>query len=299
MHGALFLRIRLGCLWAVLLLVGLVVLAVAVVAVQARRTPAGTPEYVALGSSFAAGADLGPLQRGSPLLCARSVNGYPQQLARRLDLSIIDMSCGGAVTRHVLKGGQFFQRAQIRAVTPQTRLVTLTVGGNDIGYVGDLSLLAARKDASPFGWLVRTFWRGPEPAAGRAYDTLGDELLATIRAVKARSPQAVVAVAAYPALLPEEGTCDALGLSPSEAALMRDVGDRLAATTEAAARAGGAIYVDMNRLGQAHDPCSPEPWTRGWKKAGAAPFHPTLRGAEATAEQIAMALTHVSGFAQP
>jgi hypothetical protein len=46
----------------------------------------------------------------------------------------------------------------------------------------------------------------------------------------------------------------------------------------------------MNAIGAAHHACSPTPWTRGWTNAGAAPFHPTLLGAQATAEAISRAI---------
>jgi lysophospholipase L1-like esterase len=260
---------------------------------QGQRTPEGRPRYVALGSSFAAGAGLGPLQKDSPLLCARSVNGYPQQLARMRRLSIVDMSCGGAVTKHILRGGQFFQGPQLRVIDADTRLVTITTGGNDVGYVGDLSLLALRKSGTPFGWLARTLWKGPTPPAGRDYARLRDELLATLAAVRARAPKATIVVATYPTILPPAGTCPRLALSAAEADLMRRVADRLAATTRAAAEQGGTVVVDMHGLGGEHNACSASPWTRGWTNGGPAPFHPTLEGAAATAQAISNALQHV------
>jgi lysophospholipase L1-like esterase len=269
-----------------MILLALIILALAVAVYQGRRTSTGMPEYVALGSSFAAGADLGPLQTGSPVLCARSVNGYPQRLARMRRLSIVDMTCGGAVTRHLLRGGQDFQGPQVRAIDARTRLVTITVGGNDIGYIGDLSLLAARNDHTLFGWLARSLWSGPKPAAGRDWATLKAEFLATLKTIHARAPKATVVVATYPAILPTTGTCPRLGLTVAEADLMRQVSSRLATVTRAAAGEGGAVLVDMNALGAAHDACSLDPWTRGWTNGGAAPFHPTQRGAQATAEAV-------------
>ncbi len=71
---------------------------------------------------------------------------------------------------------------------------------------------------------------------------------------------------------------------------MRQVARQLAATTVAAAKEGGAVLVDMNTIGATHDACSAAPWTRGWTNAGAAPFHPTLVGAQATAEAISQAI---------
>ena len=283
-------RLAKGCFGAVVLLLLLIGLAVGFAVYQGGREPKGRPEYVALGSSFAAGAGLGALEAGSPLLCARSVNGYPQQLARRANLSIVDMSCGGAVTPNVVRGGQFFQGPQVRAITPETRLVTITVGGNDIGYVGDLSLLAARRSDGVFGWLVRSFWKGPKTEGQRDYAGLRRDLLATLAAVHARAPEAVVVVATYPTLLPASGTCSTIAMTAAEAAGMREVGDRLAEVTRSAAREGGAVLVDMHALGAGHDACSAEPWTKGWVGAKGAPFHPNADGAEATAAAIQTAL---------
>jgi lysophospholipase L1-like esterase len=284
--------IKRGCLGLLMIAVLLVIAGVALVYVQAQRTPKGESEYVALGSSFAAGAGLGDLQRGSPFPCARSVNGYPQRLARMLGLSILDMSCGGAVTKHLLHGGQFFQGPQIRAIGKNTKLVTITIGGNDVGYVGDLSMLAARNSGSIFGRLVRLFWDGPKRMEERGFDKLGGELEQLTRAVRSRAPQAKILLATYPTILPPSGICARLSLSPSEADAMRAVGDRLARVTAKAATKGGAILADMHKLGAAHNACSPAPWVNGWTNGGIAPFHPTQQGADATARAIAQALDH-------
>lgn len=283
-------RLIKGCGAILALLVLAALAATLFVLYQARRTPLGRADYVALGSSFAAGAGLGPLQAQSPMLCARSVNGYPQQLARRLRLSIVDMSCGGAVTRHVLEGGQFFQGPQIRTIGRETRLVTITVGGNDVGYIGDLSQLAARHSGTFFGWLVRRYWKGPKKPEARDFAGLRAELLATLREAHRRAPAATIVVATYPAILPPAGTCRLLGLTVAEADLMRQVAEPLAATTRSAATESGAMLVDMQVIGAAHHACSDAPWTRGWTNGGVAPFHPTLAGAHATAEAIARAL---------
>ncbi len=76
--------------------------------VQGRRPPDRTAPYVALGSSFAAGYGLGPRLEDSPYACLKSSNGYPQQLAKMLNLSLENVTCYGATTTHVLHGGQNF-----------------------------------------------------------------------------------------------------------------------------------------------------------------------------------------------
>lgn len=258
---------------------------------DARHTPTAEPEYVAMGSSYAAGAGLGPRQPGSPILCSRSNDGYPPRLARALNLTLVDMTCSGSVTRHVLTGGQFFQDAQIRTLGPNTRLVTLTVGGNDVGFVRDLYLLAARKSDSVTGSLIRQFWSGPPGIERRDYAKLEAEMTALLQTIRSRSPAATVIVATYPTVLPAHGTCPQLRLSNAEVALMRQVESKLAAVTRKAARNGGAKIVDMNALGAKHHACSSSPWTKGWGPIGASPFHPSLAGAQATADAITAAIT--------
>ena len=271
----------------------LVLLALAtalVLILDARRTPTAEPEYVALGSSYAAGAGLGPRQPGSPILCSRSNEGYPPRVAHALGLQLVDMTCSGSVTKHLLTGGQFFQDEQIRTLGPQTQLVTITVGGNDIGFVRDLYLLATRRSDTLLGWMVRKVWSGPPSASERDYDKLQRDLTALIRTIRARSPAATVVVATYPTVLPRSGTCEDLGLNANEAAVMRQVENRLSAVTRAAARSNGAISVDMSEAGVEHHACSTSPWTKGRGPVTQSPFHPTLSGANATAKAIITAI---------
>lgn len=265
--------------------------ALALAFIQGQRTPDGQPQYVALGSSFAAGAGLGELQDGSPVLCARSVGGYPQELASQSKLSIVDMSCGGAVTKNLLHGRQYFQGPQVRVISKETQLVTITVGGNDVGYVGDLSMLAARNTGTLFGRLVRQFWRGPKTMEQRGFDKLRNELSELIADIRKRAPGSQIVVATYPTILPTSGTCPRLSLNLAEAEAMREVGDRLAQVTRETAGRGGAVVVDMHSLGTKHSACSWEPWVNGWTNGGIAPFHPTKEGAKATADAIAKALS--------
>lgn len=254
---------------------------------QGHRKPTGTPNYVALGSSYAAGLGLGAQASGSPIVCQRSVNGYPQQLARMRGLSLVDMSCSGATTTHVLHGGQVFQGPQIDAIRADTELVTITTGGNDVGYVSDLTFMAGRNAPTALGWAIRRIWKGP--ATARDYRGVETMLLAALREIRRRAPQARIVVVTYPVILPAVGTCAKIGLTADEAATMRIVGERLAEATRAA-RAGGATIVDMQALAAGHDACSATPWVNGAHEAQGTLFHPTLAGAEATARAVSDAL---------
>ncbi|MDO6414535.1 SGNH/GDSL hydrolase family protein [Sphingomonas sp. BIUV-7] len=274
---------------------GLVVLIVAGVAAligtvyyQGRQRPSGNPVYVALGSSFAAGLGLEGRAPGSPLACQRSLNGYPQRLARAAGLPLVDMSCSGSTAAQVKEGGQFFQGPQVAAVAPATRYVTLTAGGNDVSYIGDLVGMAYRNRGGLLG-LMGKLMHAPHASSERDFKKVEADIRGAIAAARNRAPAARIVVVSYPPALPEHGTCAALGLTADQVALMRPVAETLAGVTRAAAREGGAQVVDMAVIGKGHDACSSEPWVNGAAPRQGAPFHPTLKGTEATARLVARA----------
>lgn len=258
---------------------------------QGKRRVVANGQYVALGSSFAAGIGLGPRAPGSPLVCQRTLNGYPQKLAALAGLTLVDMSCSGASSRHVLRGGQIFLGPQIDAIGPDTRLVTLTVGGNDVSYVGDLTFMALRRRSNLSGRLIRRLWKGPKPDEARNFSQLQTDLIEIFAAIAKRAPRARIVVVTYAMILPPDRTCPALGIDDDEAALARSVGERLRQATIQAGRQAGATIVDMSLPSADHHACSAEPWTYGATPAGGGmAFHPTLAGSEATAREIWRAL---------
>lgn len=91
--------------------------------------------YVALGSSMAAGPGIGPRAPGSPRAAGRSARNYPHLVADALGLDLTDVTFSGATTAHVLRETQHGAPPQIRALDGTESLVTVTIGGNDAGYV--------------------------------------------------------------------------------------------------------------------------------------------------------------------
>jgi lysophospholipase L1-like esterase len=275
-------------MWLLLFIAGIVFLGGTSLVTQMRTAPVSNSYYVALGSSYAAGLGLGPRAPGSPIVSGRTVNGYPQQLARLLKMpSFTDMSSSGSTVRHVLHGGQMLLGPQIDALGPDTRLVTLTAGGNDVGYVGDLTAMAYANRGGIVGTLVGVFWNGAKPLAARKFSELENNLTATLGEIRRRSPHARVVVVTYPTILPESGTCAALGISQEQAELMRAVGVKLAETTRTAATKTGVAIVDMASLSHGHDACRSDPWVNGFRPNAGADFHTTLAGARATAQAVA------------
>lgn len=263
---------------------------IGVIAVQGKQQPKTNARYVALGSSFAAGIGLGERAPGSPIACQRSVNGYPQQLARLTGYPLVDMTCSGATIKHVLNGGQFFQGPQIDALGPDTELVTITAGGNDIDYVGDIAATYYRGKGGVLAFVIDRLWHGALPVEQRQFAQLKGNMVATFKEIAQRAPRARVVVITYPSILPSAGTCTQIGLGETDASLMRAVGARLVEVTRETAQTAGVIFVDMATLSAGHDVCSADPWVNGATPEHGTPFHPNFAGAQATAKQILMLL---------
>ena len=108
---------------------------------DAALPPGPVATYVALGDSYTAG----PLirwMRSDPPTCLRSTRNYPAVLAQWLEVEdLVDVSCSGADTGNITASQSWFGRrapAQLSAVTADSDLVTLGVGGNDADLFSSL-----------------------------------------------------------------------------------------------------------------------------------------------------------------
>lgn len=246
--------------------------------------------YVSMGSSFAAGAGIGPLQPGAPPRCSRTVNNYASLLSQRLRLALVDAACSGATTGHVLDGWDELD-PQINAVTPRTALVTITVGGNDIGYVAGLFASSCRAGAPALPGPCQTI----KPPSDADFAALKKSLVEIVKRVRDRAPQARVIFVQYVTLLPDK-PCDLTVISQSDLRRARRIARRLAMVTRQAADAANAEVLAMDRKSRQHSPCATTPWSFGMSpsqdKAKGTPWHPTAAGHAAIADQL---LEMVSG----
>jgi lysophospholipase L1-like esterase len=242
--------------------------------------------YVALGSSMAAGPGIRPAAPGAPFRSGRSARNYAHLLAQRLSLDLVDVTFSGATTANVLTERQRGAAPQIEALDGSEELVTITIGGNDVGYVPLLmaaSLPGLARRLPPVRELL------DRDARRKALDGIGDALHAVGTAVRRRAPRARVMFVDYLTLLPTAGA-SAAPLSAEHTELGRFVAARL---EEATAEAGQATGCEVVRAGQAsrdHHGWSADPWTVAagcplpWRPT---PFHPNAAGMRAVAELIA------------
>ncbi|WP_426512154.1 SGNH/GDSL hydrolase family protein [Dactylosporangium sp. McL0621] len=235
---------------------------------------------VALGSSFAAGPGIEPvLDRRT----GRSGRNYARLLAERLDARLTDLSVSGATTDTLL----------VDQVPPDADLVTITAGGNDLGYVGGLirtaisGRLRAHRLTRPLG---RRLARAAVPPVGPAdAERVAKGLARVAAAARERAPGCRVVFVDYLALLgPATVWTPATPFDPEQIAAFRGIADQLAAAFAGAAGRTGAELLRASRLSEGHALGSPEPWVTGFRPTmRPAPFHPNAAGMRAVADALA------------
>ena len=106
-------------------------------------------EYVAIGDSFTAGPLV--VQQQAPLLgCMQSDANYPKMLAEQLGVGeLVDVSCSGAVVEDLYEAQFDDQPPQLEALTPETDLVTIGIGGNDFGFADVLISVPSAVSPAP------------------------------------------------------------------------------------------------------------------------------------------------------
>jgi lysophospholipase L1-like esterase len=255
--------------------------------------------YVALGDSFVAGP-LIPVQDTGPTAgCLRSSNNYPSMVAPQTGLPIfVDVSCSGAQTKHMTEAQGVDpgpNPPQFDALTVTTGLVTLGIGGNDIGF-SDIAFTCGE-----------AFFRNEtcqddfSPPLHDRIDATGPKVDAVLDGIRARAPQAQVIVVNYLPIFPEgplvdglpEGCPPSMPISPDDVPYLRDVQKYLNQMLADQAAANGATYVDAYTAGFGHDSCQ-LPGIRWVEPAvfipWAAPVHPNIQGMQGVANEVVPAI---------
>ncbi|MEC3910471.1 SGNH/GDSL hydrolase family protein [Sphingobium sp. CR2-8] len=262
--------------------------------------------YVAMGSSFAAGPGVTVSADTPATRCTRSADNYARQLARLRQLNLVDVSCGGATTAHLL--GPWKELApQLDALTPDTALVTITIGGNDVSYVGYLFTesckgAADRPDLGKAADMCKAMAARQPPTAApgapteAAWSKLAADMDKIAMEVRHRAPGSRLIFVDYVTLLPSGAACPQVPLSPQALMTARATAARLAQLTAEVARRNGADVLRASAMSAGHDACAADPWANGFvARPGVDPFtpyHPNLAGMTAIAAALDRQLGH-------
>lgn len=232
--------------------------------VGTAATPAGRAgiDYVALGDSYSSGVGTRIYDPGSGS-CLRSPDAYPVLWKREhAPRTFVSVACAGATTTDVLAD-------QVSALTVGTRLVTITVGGNDAGF-GETVVtctIATREDCLSKVDDEEAFMRNSLPAL----------LDRTYSAIRRRAPGARVVVLGYPRLF-ELGFC--LAMSEPRRAKLNEGADVLAGVLADRAAAHAFTFADVRSRFAGHAVCTRTgaAWINGPTVPPTESYHPTVTG---------------------
>jgi lysophospholipase L1-like esterase len=243
--------------------------------------PPDQSRYAALGDSYSAGYGTGDyLTDQASLRCARSANAYPMLLSdanSRLD-NVEFVACSGAYTADLLAD-------QLGVLDSYTRVVTLTIGGNDAGFTVLLDCLQAGTCTDNQAALQVRINAGLKALAGsKAYTAEGGHkitsLVKVISAIHARAPKADIYIAGYPELFGYQKACP---VSAASRLWINAQTERLNAVIAASALASRLKGIDATYVGvvagfDGHGVCD-----RSGAWVAADVMHPTRTGQSAYA----------------
>ncbi|WP_330341925.1 SGNH/GDSL hydrolase family protein [Streptomyces sp. NBC_00557] len=249
-----------------------------------------TLNYAALGDSYSAGSGVVPIDT-SNLICLRSTADYPHVLAARTGARLTDVTCGAAQTKDFTASQYPGVAPQADAVGADTDLITLTIGGNDNG-----TFIGAMLACGSAGILSGGQGSPCKDLYGSSFDDTIDAktypaLKNALRAVRAKAPNARVAVLGYPWITPAEAdpSCFAkLPIASGDVPYMHALQAHLNAVVQRAAEETGATFVDFSQASEGHDACRPagtrwiEPLLFGQNLV---PVHPNALGEQRMAER--------------
>ena len=259
-------------------------------------------EYVNLGDSYASGTGVDPLQQDSPFFCQRSAGDYARIVAARTGRVLTDVSCARATTKHLDTAQYDGVPPQLDALSDETGLVTLMLGGNDNGTFGT--------SVSVCGKAAKTDPSGSPCTDGAGAGLLGPidaetypALVGGLREIRERAPNADILIIGYPWIMAATGGCyPDMPIAEGDVPFMRELQTRLNSAVSRAAAKAGVTYVDMSKVSDGHDACAPEGvrWVEPQSNRSASAnlfggLHPNAAGQRAIAEQVLAALNRRSG----
>jgi lysophospholipase L1-like esterase len=195
--------------------------------------------YVALGDSYASGvgADNYTTESGA---CQRSTNAYPALYAANVQpASYRSVACSGATTSDVIN-------SQLSALSSTTSLVSVTIGGNDVGFSSIMTTCVLQGETQCVA-AVQT-------AENNARSILPGRLANVYNGIKSRSPSARVIVVGYPVFY-QLGTLCA-GLSATSRAKINEGINLVDDITRTAAASAGVTFADVRSIFVGHQLCS-------------------------------------------
>jgi lysophospholipase L1-like esterase len=220
--------------------------------------------YVALGDSYSAGVGAGDYISSSGS-CERSTLSYPALwAAAHHPASYVSEACSMATSSSVISG-------QLSALSKSTTLVSITIGGNDVGFVPVMATCVVL----PTSFCVTAV----QTAEAMIQADLPAELNQVLAAIHADAPNATVVVLSYPEPYDMARSASCSGLSGTDRSDLNQAASQLDAQLKAAAGRYGDVFADVRPYFAGHQICDSGAWLNAvdWLDLGVS-YHPTAAG---------------------
>ncbi|WP_407559374.1 SGNH/GDSL hydrolase family protein [Mycobacterium paraintracellulare] len=246
--------------------------------------------YVAMGDSYAAAPSVP--EPAPPLGCGKSTNDYPSVLARRLAPSeFTDVTCGGATTNDIVHQAEQTPAgpvpSQIDAVSSDTALITVSIGGADIGlWPIVMHCRASSPDAAP----CTDQYRGGGDQLSARIDAQVPAWAAMIDALRAKAPNARIVIVGYGTYMRPGGCFPEQPILPQDGAYLQSKIDEIDDRQRQLAADKKIEYFDTRPLTIGHDVCAPpdDRYIEGYAvRHPALPLHPNASGEAAIGNALA------------
>ena len=222
---------------------------------------AGPISYVALGDSYSSGDGAGSYSDGS---CLESAHAYPVLWHNSHGGTFTNETCSGATTSDVING-------QLGPLGASTTLVTITIGGNDVGFASVMTTCVLSSTSTCVAAVQR--------AEQEARNVLPGLLDTTFVAIRGHAPNAKVVVLGYPAFydLSKSSTC--IGLSTTDRTYLNQGAGVLDSVIQAEAGKYGDTFADVNPHFAGHQICDARSYliSVDWFNLGYS-YHPNASG---------------------
>lgn len=253
------------------------------------EAPRAYENYVALGDSYASMGTRDDFKPGSPEFCARSVDNYAADVAQSPAVdSLVDVTCQGSVIENITgprDTGEEIIPPQIEAVTSETDLVTLSIGGNDLGFADIARCVQpdANDEESECEDELGAFVQ-------KKLEELPSRLDALYAAIRERAPEDVTIVTTgyTPTVTGQDDCAQIANISTEDRFWIAALTFSLNTLLGAAAERGGAVFVQAPDSA-AHTVCAPvdERFVDlTGEETNSYPIHPTPAGQQAMAEAV-------------
>ena len=240
---------------------GLLAFSLTVAAPAGARTAAR--QLVGLGDSYSSGLGTRTYYQNSGS-CKRSPKAYPVLAGQRVGAALTFVACAGATTGDV-------ESDQVASLSAGTTDVTMSIGGNDIGFAEVITTCA-------LPWWAGDCFGAIDAAEALTVHVLPGLLDTLYADISADAPNARVLIVGYPRLFNGEDCNAGTFFSPAEEKALNAAADLLDKTIRGRASAAGFTFVDPRSAFVGHAICDDVEWINGLSYPVDESFHPNVLG---------------------